>query len=419
MFDLISVALKRIALGIASITATLLAGYAYFRHELQEDEAFRKWTAQSITNNSWLDRYKAFLRCALNWFYCSMGASFSPKCFLVCLAVSVIYGLVFFVLSWLLGGPTAIGATQLLAKIAPWQRGLWSMGMFLGALFLCWIAYRHARIDKSTKAWLTKKLIRIKIKSSEQVAFCLPIVGSLLVSAILLGAAGFCVHWSKTGIVAVALGGPLAFIVATTESATFSLVLAGTIALVLVSSISVALAGPLDLEVTAVLAVGLAFSLAGYIKFTLVLLFAVGLSAMLAVGIVVSAALGGGVAPKDASFLLFFEGLPLANALVDWVSLSISRLLGGHLLRNIDNMDSTVYQIALIICHASIDLVAAVALLMLLAFGLPFLVESFNLWIEASQGEKPLELERFLMLTAEDPWPNAIWVVAMLASTLV
>jgi hypothetical protein len=54
-----------------------------------------------------------------------------------------------------------------------------------------------------------------------------------------------------------------------------------------------------------------------------------------------------------------------------------------------------------------------------LAVLLPFVIELFNLWSQAHGNPKPLALRPFLNEAVHRPWPDGLWVLAMLLSTLV
>lgn len=112
----------------------------------------------------------------------------------------------------------------------------------------------------------------------------------------------------------------------------------------------------------------------------------------------------------DLAILLFFGILPVANLLLDWPSWWISRWLGRRLLKQTSDETRQWVRLAMIIGHAVIDLVTAIVFLVLLALALAFVVE----------GVAPeLELDAFIEQAVQNPWPNAIWIVLMLLSTLV
>ena len=141
--------------------------------------------------------------------------------------------------------------------------------------------------------------------------------------------------------------------------------------------------------------------------------------------------LGGGLTTGsvyDISLLLFFVALPIANALLDWPSWWVSRWLGQHLLKIVSRKAaSSANPGGSFACSDRRGFArprpdrprSAVLCLWGLAVLLPFLIELFNLWSAAHGNPKPLALRPFLNQAVQQPWPNGMWVLAMLLSTLV
>lgn len=121
----------------------------------------------------------------------------------------------------------------------------------------------------------------------------------------------------------------------------------------------------------------------------------------------------------NLSAVLFFVALPFANMVFDCLSWWISRWLGQHLLDQTRGESDRMARFVVIGGHALLDIAAAILFLFLLAITLPFVIELYNLWTVRSGLPQPLELRPFIDRAAQDPWPNAIWILLMLLSTLI
>ena len=127
---------------------------------------------------------------------------------------------------------------------------------------------------------------------------------------------------------------------------------------------------------------------------------------------------GGGLTTGGVGLTLLFVTPPVLNAFLDWPSWWASRWLGRRLLAQLGGEAARWRRFAVLGIHGLIDFAAALLFLYLLAVALPFAIELFNLWALARGEAKPLELGAFLEAARQQPWPNALWVLLMLASTV-
>jgi hypothetical protein len=117
-------------------------------------------------------------------------------------------------------------------------------------------------------------------------------------------------------------------------------------------------------------------------------------------------------AERAANTTLFWVFLPLANALLDWLSWAISRALGREILRR--------QSWATVLKHGLLDAVLAVVLLVLLAMLLAAGIEAVNLWFAGQGSKPPVDAARLLDGARDQPFgPGGLWVTMMLVSTLI
>jgi len=104
---------------------------------------------------------------------------------------------------------------------------------------------------------------------------------------------------------------------------------------------------------------------------------------------------------------LFLILLPLANSILDYISLKVSKYMAEQIMQ-----DNTILTILL---HLLTDLIIAIILLLSLALFLHFSVELLNIFIV-----KPIPMKEMLIATWNDPFSlKNGWITFMLFSTLV
>jgi hypothetical protein len=119
-------------------------------------------------------------------------------------------------------------------------------------------------------------------------------------------------------------------------------------------------------------------------------------------------------------FLLFFLILPLANGFFDWLSWWATRALGRRLLDLLDQGESGGQRALAILGHGLADLLAAVALLLLMAYALAFGFEGYNELGKFQRGQPVLPgLAGLIDAAAADPRTTGFWLAAMLFTTLL
>jgi hypothetical protein len=108
------------------------------------------------------------------------------------------------------------------------------------------------------------------------------------------------------------------------------------------------------------------------------------------------------------------------NAFLDWLSWMISRGLGNNLLRISEADDvGPLWRVWIYSRDIAIDIIAACALLVGLAWSLPRVIELWNGLVRMSGAETPLDLDDYLCAAAAAPLTDGLWATGMLFSTLI
>lgn len=125
--------------------------------------------------------------------------------------------------------------------------------------------------------------------------------------------------------------------------------------------------------------------------------------------------------PSIVSILLFLIFLPLINGLVDWGSLSVSRLLGKKLnSRLMDSNPMLTARIGTILIFVIVDIGIAILLLCIMTVGLTGIIQIYNRSALEVLLVAPLGLEQLISDVKNAPLgSNGIWVTSMLFSTLI
>jgi hypothetical protein len=100
--------------------------YTYFKGELKDDPTYREKAARWLTAHGLLIVYRDGLERALKWLQRWMGGPLSLRALGVCVTVSMVYSIIFFVGSWAASGPGTVGRTQFLPKLASWHQATWA-----------------------------------------------------------------------------------------------------------------------------------------------------------------------------------------------------------------------------------------------------------------------------------------------------
>ena len=88
--------------------------YTYFKGELKDDRAYRDKAVAWLTSHALLAAYRDRLEAALDWLQRWMGGPLSLRALGVCITVSMVYSIVFFIASWAAAGPGTGGRAQAL-----------------------------------------------------------------------------------------------------------------------------------------------------------------------------------------------------------------------------------------------------------------------------------------------------------------
>jgi len=449
------------AVGFFGIVGGLVAWYWYFKGELGGKE-YRDETANALTSHPWATTYHERVGSALAWLDDHMGELGSwrgaSQGLVVCIAVSMAYAALSFVAGWMVGGPGVVGRTKLLPSLpsAPaqlfWGFALLSVSTVCGATMAC-----SAYIDVAAATGIARRLKRFVGDTNQRRAPWLYFVGGTIaaasfwmVTAVCTGySTGLAVTFAITVAFAVAFFGKVAgaeavsaglgaaftgafaafFAAAFAVAPALPVAVAGAVAVAVataivgVGAVSAALAGTGAFAIAG--AVAVAITVAEATAAALPVVAAAALPWIAAVAIPLAGALATAwlIAnlgdPRVVAVLLFFFALPVINALLDCPSWWVSRALGRHLLGTLDNAAGRGRKTLVLAVHMAADLIAAVALLYLLAMALPFMIELFNLACRGFGLQEPLQLRSFLAQAVQRPWPNGIWVLVMLLSTLV
>lgn len=355
--------LSLLGIVVAIAAAFVPFSYQYFERQLEIDLSYRERVATALTAHAYLNGYRDRLGAGLQFLTEFMGDLKSWRGafrgLIVCYVLAMGYSALFFIVSWILGGPLGIGQVELLPETPIGGRMLWILGLGMAALGLV-KAYVLAR-DYSNDGSLVFAGIAALILSS--------------------------IAWLAAGPSAGAI----------------------------VISISFALVA------TSALLAGLVHddtrSEESSSRPAITFMVRNGAAAIVIAGFLI--VMGVDLDPSMFSFPLFLIVLPIANMALDWPSWWISRWLGQHLLHQTCNETKISSSSAVIAGHAIVDLVVAVVFLFMLVVVLAFIVAAYDLWSIAPAADPPLILDPIIGQAAQQPWPNAIWIVTMLLSTLV
>jgi hypothetical protein len=357
--------------------------------KLEHHQPLREWVADGLVMPSWHDSYRNWLGRQLDHLQSWMGGPCSGRAFVQCLAMSLLYPMLLMVVGYGFGGPGAVGQTEFLPPFQDWRQALMGFGLVIviGGVSLS-IIFSN-RIDNSMRTALAVQLARRRLVNADSAADRFYRIGGAIAAASLWYTSVIYTDPSQIEAVIFAL------------LAVVALLINGTYT-----------------HAAEVLALGIAIAILIAVARTGAVSISIGIGAAVTIADIFTA-------PLWLTFAVFFLILPLWNALLDWPSWAMSRWLGhdlhdlmqgerrrlGTLLQRIFRR---AWQPAAFVLHIALDLAAAMVLLLALAALLPFVVQLFNLLATPA-----LALDGFLAAARDRPWPNAIWPVAMLLTTLI
>jgi len=307
----------------------------------------------------------------------------------VCLTLALVYSMALFVVGWAIGGPGGIGSLQTLPEDWPvWRGGLGLAIMLVAAWLIHWVFRHGSTWMEKIEGWMIRRGIPPMLVNG-----MLRLLGAVMIYA--------CAWW----LIGNVRWAGLVFAVVIVLGA------ASVPAVLLILSMGWSFA---------YLSMGKLFIAAGTLGLSLIFLssfiierggFVMVLGALF-LGIGFNQFSGQFDAEIAANTTLFWVFLPLANALLDWLSWAISRALGREILRR--------QSWATVLKHGLLDAVLAVVLLVLLAMLLAAGIESVNLWFAGHDSKPPVDAVRLLAGAREQPFgPGGLWVTMMLVSTLI
>jgi hypothetical protein len=360
--------------------------YADHREALKDEQSLKEYIALLRAERTELETvYKNYLRVGLGRLQDWLGPPFGAKALMFNTGLAVLYSMLLFSFSWVLGGSGRIGALRILPETldVPMR---FAAALSLGLSYVAIL--KHEKID----AWFEERIERILPRPKPSLIYRLLAIAIMAVAALILKWPQvviliFLAIVSPSFAVAVAGAGAFAFAVA------FAVAVAGAVA----GAFAFAFAG----------AVAVAYKKERFgLAYVFSLLPVAGLFAALyaRVGFVK-------LHPDVVSVLLFIVILPYINGLMDFISLWISRLLGRDILNRSG--------IGVFLTHIAFDLVAAVMLLCLLALGICFLVETFNLFI-VRNSIMTINISELIRNAMQVPFSaRGLWITLMLFSTLL
>ena len=348
-------------LGVLFAGLSLYFGAVYFLHGiLAKNPASRQRALNRLHTPLFGRLYRNTLRNGLAWLAKLFGGRRpnSLAALRVCFALSLLYGVTLFLLSWTSGGSGTIGTTPILpANTSVWQRIAIALLTAIPACYIFFVLRNLRAIAEEIRKSMIKPLLPLGWSNGATAK----ITANILVVILVIGGTAGTVDIvnSVGGITTVALAGAIA--------------------------------------VAAVLLEGKASAVVGGIAGSA--LFVSGTIDPFTSGVITA--------------LLFWLLLPALNALLDWFSWWISRSLGHRILLT-KNLWLTIP------AHALINLVAAVALLAVLTITLVTTLEGFNLWAASHGSAPPLALEGLIDTVREKPFgAEGAWITLMLLSTLL
>jgi hypothetical protein len=257
-----------------------------------------------------------------------MGKPRALRALGVCITISVVYSIVFFIASWAAGGPGAVGRAVLLPRLLGSQQVFWGLMLLVWVLGLSLLFLFSKCVDRALEGVLRRGLEAWLGEGAESVARrWYRIAGATTAASIVLAAIVYA--WAAEALaVALAFALTVTLALATTGIAV-AFALAAAAAAAAAAAIAVGVAGAVAGAWAVAVAVGVAMLVAR-----------AGAGGAAEPGALYAILIGGmvlvfgGRTASNASvpLLLFFVILPIANALLDWPSWWVSRRLGQDLL---------------------------------------------------------------------------------------
>ena len=430
-------------LSVAAIFISVVMGMAGSIYTLMKSEANRNdYIVELREPHTDLGvYYRKYLKLGLDKLYGWLDNPFGEKALVTHTSLAFFYAISFFALSWVLGGSGHIGEINVFPEgLSAYERLLWTPLFACGAALIIYLYRNNEKIDSAVEK---KFLNRFPNMTPKMVLWSYRLVSGVILATIISMVEG---DYYVAGValavsvlsgpavvfaVAVAFTGALAGAGAGAGAGAF--VFAFAFACVFAVEGALALALALALAVAVAVAVAFAFVVEGAVAVA-VAVAVIMLPMLVLIGtkqyfwtyflssalmVILFWALGSEskyvrLNPVAASYLFFFIILPFINGMMDFISSGISRALGEKIY--LDHLNNKFRAFAF---HFGIDFIAAVLLLLLLAFSVSFATELFDIFV-AKELDLMINLPEIIENAKKDPLGgNGLWVTLMLFSTLI
>ncbi len=403
-------------LNIVGVLGLAVSTYGIFLYLTGKDiyrEKFIGWL--NAPRPSFSTYYQTYLQKGLDKLYDWFGAPFSAKALTLNTFFAICYAFSFFAVSWILGQSGKIGISYIMPPFSTIRR------ILNGILFilLIYIIRKCRKIDSRIENLLSKripsKVVPLIYRLSASV---LVIILSLIYKHyILLLLLFFTPYMPALGVAFAVAGalieaGTIVFIVAIAISFVFTDATKAAAVVTVAVAIAVGSTGPLALIVALGFTFG-ALCLAIKKMWLASYLFNVYLICLSMIGLSLEWKFVK-IETQTIFYFFFLIILPFINGFMDFVSLGISRILGKKIYDDI-----TRKTLKTVLFHFSLDLAAAVLLLVFLIFAICFGMQLFNIFV-AKKTELVIDLPNLIESAKQAPFgPDGLWITLMLLSTLV
>lgn len=370
---------------------SLLTGFVYWLiySEITKDPDTRKDTVKWLQQAKALKKYKRLikeLRKLLKKFY---GKPFSLQALTRSYSIALTYPVTLFLLAYtFLSGSHQLSGYDLLPSVAQHR---WVF-LVLIIVFLIGFWLLTTTFDKCG-AWIKSQLERLlPIASKEEQDLLNRLLGGMLLPvamSLLMPDLGW-TYWLHGFTLGYFAGGSLilALTVAGIALAVFSFT----------DTFSAYFTGTITIGVAAVFAVAFSFSLAA-------------IGSLATAVVIVTAVAAFGDHALSIAFLILWVLFPFLNAILDWLSLGVSR----YFLKQVQKESHPWWVFQDIV----LDLVVAMCFMVLLVALFPAAIEAVNYVYALFSEEGHIDWHYFARVARSDPWGEGFMVTMMLVTTLI
>lgn len=397
---------------VGGVTGVLSLAVAWFvpsprdvAEDLGEDPTYRSEIAAKLRSASVGAVYRDMLAAGLAFLERRMGAPGSAKALGVSIVLAIVYAWATFALPWGLGAPGTVGGFVLLAEAPQPSRAITGVVIVVWPpiFYYCVIALDRC-IDQIARSFRIRMLRRVKKHVRRFKYNCLNFAYRLLSGTVRIAAIG--VNITLKILIVVLL------LTATVITLDKSKIMSENARLPFTAFAAAAIYF-LMVKITTYQQAQLEKSYT--ISRLMEGVFAISLMAV-SIGLTSDDGLLNAIV---LILLLFFLVLPVVNGFWDWLSWMATRRLGAHLLRHLGQGVSWRERAIAVLGHGLLDLAAAVALMLSMAFVLALGFEVYNELAIRQRGQPVFALGPFIDAAAADPLLTGFWLTAMLGTTLV